>query len=114
MHHFSQFIFIKVKKNSRKYQTQFRDKLRKLRFMKNYGFLIKKRGLVLASLIFAREASPNYGACTGRSSENNSANRDCASGSSESGTTNRIVTKVWPQNTPYAVVWHMCGCNQLK
>ena len=31
----------KSKKNSRKYQAQFREKLRKLRLRQNYGFLIK-------------------------------------------------------------------------
>ena len=40
--HFSQFISEKVKKNLRKSQTQFREKLRKLRLRQNYGFLIKK------------------------------------------------------------------------
>ena len=41
--HFSQFISEKVKKNLRKSQAQFREKVRKLRLRKNYGFLIKKR-----------------------------------------------------------------------
>ena len=41
--HSSQFISVKVKKNFRKSQAQFREKLRKLRLRQNYGFLIKKR-----------------------------------------------------------------------
>ena len=41
--HFSQFISEKVKKNLRKSQAQFREKLRKLRLRQNYCFLIKKR-----------------------------------------------------------------------
>ena len=40
--HFSQFISEKVKKNLRKSQGQFREKLRKLRLRQNYGFLIKR------------------------------------------------------------------------
>ena len=40
--HFSQLISVKVKKNLRKSQTQFREKLRKLRHRQNNGFLIKK------------------------------------------------------------------------
>ena len=40
---FSQFISVKVKKNLRKFQTQFREKLRKLRLRQSDGFLIKKR-----------------------------------------------------------------------
>ena len=39
----SQFISVKVKKNLRKSQAQFREKLRKLRRRHNSGFLIKKR-----------------------------------------------------------------------
>ena len=35
--HFSQFIAEKVKKNLRKSQAQFREKLRKLRLRQNYG-----------------------------------------------------------------------------
>ena len=38
----SQFISVKVKKNLRKYQAQFREKLRKLRLRQNNDFLIKK------------------------------------------------------------------------
>ena len=40
--HFSQFISEKVKKNLRKSQVQFWEKLRKLRLIQNYVFLIKK------------------------------------------------------------------------
>ena len=45
VNHFSQFISVKVKKNLRKSQAQFREKLRKLRLRQNNGFLIKKRVL---------------------------------------------------------------------
>ena len=38
----SQFISQKVKKNLRKSQAQFREKLRQLRLRQNDGFLIKK------------------------------------------------------------------------
>ena len=41
VNHFSQFISVKVKKNLRKSQAQFREKLRKLRLRQNGGFLIK-------------------------------------------------------------------------
>ena len=41
--HSSQFISIKVKKNLRQSQAQFREKLRKLRLRQNNDFLIKKR-----------------------------------------------------------------------
>ena len=41
--HFGQFILVTVKKNLRKSQAQFWDKLRKLRLRQNYGFLIKKK-----------------------------------------------------------------------
>ena len=40
--HISQFISEKVKKNLRKSQAQFREKLRKLRLRQNDGFLIRK------------------------------------------------------------------------
>ena len=40
--HFSQFNLVKVKKNLRKSQAQFREKLRNLRLRQNYSFLIKK------------------------------------------------------------------------
>ena len=40
VNHFSQFISVKVKKNLRKSQAQFRGKLRKLRLRQNDGFLI--------------------------------------------------------------------------
>ena len=43
VNHFSQFTSVNVKKNLRKSQAQFREKLRKLRLRQNYGFLIKKR-----------------------------------------------------------------------
>ena len=43
IYHFSQRISEKVKKDSRKSQAQFREKLRKLRLRQNYGFLTKKR-----------------------------------------------------------------------
>jgi len=42
VNHFSQFISVKVKKNLRKSQAQFREKLRKLRLRQNNDFLIKK------------------------------------------------------------------------
>ena len=40
---FSQSISVKVKKNLRKSQAQFREKLRKSRLRQNDGFLVKKR-----------------------------------------------------------------------
>ena len=40
--HFSHFISVKVKKNYRKSKAQFREKLKKSRLRKNYGFLTKK------------------------------------------------------------------------
>ena len=43
LHHSRQFISLKVKKNLRKSQAQFREKLRKLRLRQNIKFLIKKR-----------------------------------------------------------------------
>ena len=42
MAHFSQFISEKVKKNVRKSQAQFLEKLRKLRLRQNDGFPIKR------------------------------------------------------------------------
>ena len=39
---FSLFISVKVKKNLRKSQAQFREKLRKLLLRQNDGFLIRK------------------------------------------------------------------------
>ena len=42
VYHSSQFISIKVKKNLRKSQAQFRAKLSKLRLRQNNDFLIKK------------------------------------------------------------------------
>ena len=47
LHHSRQFISLKVKKNLRKSQAQFRDKLRKLRLKQNIKFLIKKTCLLL-------------------------------------------------------------------
>jgi len=41
--HFSQFISVKIKKNLRKSQAQFRKKLRTLRLRQNDYFLIKNR-----------------------------------------------------------------------
>ena len=43
--HFSLFILVKGKKNLRKSQAQFWEKLRKLRLRQNNDFLIKKRVL---------------------------------------------------------------------
>ena len=45
VNHSSQFISVKVKKNLRKSQAQFREMLRKLRLRQNNDFLIKKRVL---------------------------------------------------------------------
>ena len=42
VNHFSQFVSVKVKKNLRKSQAQFWEKLRKLRLRQNEGFLKKK------------------------------------------------------------------------
>ena len=42
VNHSSQFTSLKVKKNLRESQVQFREKLRKLRLRQNIGFLIKK------------------------------------------------------------------------
>ena len=47
VNHFSKFITIKVKNILRKCQAQIRERLRKLRLMQNYGFLIKKRVMLL-------------------------------------------------------------------
>ena len=43
VNHSSQFISVKVKKNLRKSEAQFREKLRKLRLKQNNDFLIKKK-----------------------------------------------------------------------
>ena len=43
VNHLSQFISVKVKKNLRKSQAQFLEKLRKLRLRQNDGFLIKEK-----------------------------------------------------------------------
>ena len=50
LNHFSQFISVKVKKNLRKSEAQFREKLRKLRLRQNNGFLIKKRVFINSGL----------------------------------------------------------------
>ena len=50
--HFSQFISEKVKKNVRKSQAQFQEKLRKLKFRQNYGFPIKNLYCMIAQVIF--------------------------------------------------------------
>jgi len=42
LNHSSQFISVKVKKNLRKSEAQFREMLRKLRLRQNNDFLIKK------------------------------------------------------------------------
>ena len=42
VNYFSEFILLKVKKNLRKSQAQFREKLKKLRLKQMDGFLIKK------------------------------------------------------------------------
>ena len=41
VNHFSQFILVRVKKNSRKSQAQFWEKLRKFKLRQNDGFLLK-------------------------------------------------------------------------
>ena len=43
---FSQSISVKVKKHLRTSQTQFREKLRKLRLRQNDGFLIKNKRVI--------------------------------------------------------------------
>jgi len=40
--HFGRFILVEVKKGLGESPSQFREKLRKLRFWQNYGILIKK------------------------------------------------------------------------
>ena len=50
MDHVSQFTSVKAKKSLRKYQSQFREKLRKLRLRQNGGFSIKKC-VLLSSVI---------------------------------------------------------------
>ena len=56
--HISQFISVKVQKNLRQSQAQFRGKLGKSRLRKNDGFLIKKTrlyfGLMLKTEIGSR------------------------------------------------------------
>jgi len=53
--HFSKFISVRVKKNLRKSQAQFREKLRKLRLRQYDGILIKKRASpqILSTALFA-------------------------------------------------------------
>ena len=51
----SQFISVKVKKNLRKSQAQFREKLRKLRLRQNNDFLIKKNMYFSASYIIVHD-----------------------------------------------------------
>ena len=53
VNYFSQFILVKVKKNLRKSQARFWEKLRKLRLRQNDGFVIKKTCIkrVLISLL---------------------------------------------------------------
>ena len=46
VNHFSQFISEKVRKNLRKSQAQFQEKLRKLRLRQNNGFLIKQNCVI--------------------------------------------------------------------
>ena len=55
--HFGRCISEKVKKNLRKSQAQFREKLRKLRLRQNYGFLIKKtcKKLIKKTLVLERQ-----------------------------------------------------------
>ena len=43
---------VKIKKNLRKSQVQFREKLRKLRLRQNYGFHIKKTCILKAGKFF--------------------------------------------------------------
>ena len=43
VNNFGQFILVKVTRNLRKSQAQFREKLRKLRLRQNNDFLLKKR-----------------------------------------------------------------------
>ena len=47
VNHFSQLISVKVKKNLRKSQVQFWEKLRKLKLRQNNDFLIKKTFILL-------------------------------------------------------------------
>ena len=48
---FSQFISVEVKKNLRKSEAQFREKLWNLRLKQNDGFLIKERVCLMQVLI---------------------------------------------------------------
>ena len=51
VNHFSQFVSVKVKKNLRKSQAQFREKLRTSRFCQNYGFLMKKKVMQSSKIV---------------------------------------------------------------
>ena len=44
-------MFVKVNKNLRKFQAQFREKLRQLRLRQNDGFLIKKSVYIVQSFL---------------------------------------------------------------
>ena len=57
VNHYSQFISVKVKKNLRKSQAQFREKLKKLRLRQNNGFLIKTN--VYFSSFVGRNSPPS-------------------------------------------------------
>ena len=57
VNHISQLISVKVKKNLRKSQAQFRDKLRKLRLRQNDGFLIKKTCITLQFSLYLQQAN---------------------------------------------------------
>ena len=52
VNHSSQFISVKVKKNLRKSQAQFREKLRELRLRQTNDFLIKKRVFEVNSVVW--------------------------------------------------------------
>ena len=51
VNYFSQFISVKATKTLRKFQTQFREKLRKLRLRKHDGFLLKKTCIKILTYI---------------------------------------------------------------
>ena len=52
VNHSSQFISVKVKKNLRKSEAQFREMLRKLRLRQSNDFLIKKKRVLSHILSF--------------------------------------------------------------
>ena len=58
--HSSQFISVKVKKNLRKSQAQFRGKIRKLRLRQNVDFLIKKACNLFVLLMLVIESIKLY------------------------------------------------------